>query len=225
MITSFLVRFNFFLGMLRATASGMNRPVQFFKYFLILDFEATCDKNRKITPTEIIEFPVIKMDSESLIFERIFHYYVQPKVHADLTDFCTELTGITQDMVDGQPCLEDVLKKFDDFLRDEQLLLPENNFAFVTCGDWDLKKMLPSQCQYLNIPLPSYFGQWINIKQIYCDVMGTFPRGLTDMARGLRLPMQGRLHSGIDDCRNIASVLCALIRLGAIPRITGTLNG
>ncbi|KAA0188103.1 3'-5' exoribonuclease 1 [Fasciolopsis buskii] len=210
--------------MLRTSGNCMSRPAQYFKYFLILDFEATCEKHQKITPAEIIEFPVIKLNSQTLTTESIFHCYVQPKIHPYLTDFCTELTGITQDMVNDQPCLEDVLKKFDEFLRENQLLLPESSFAFVTCGDWDLKTMLPSQCRYLNIPLPNYFHQWINLKQVFCDTMGIFPHGLTDMARKLRLPMKGRLHSGIDDCRNIASILCELINRGAIPKLTGTLN-
>ena len=35
------------------------------------------------------------------------------------------------------------------------------------------------------------------------------------MLEGLGLPMQGRHHSGIDDCRNIARVLIALAQRGA----------
>ncbi|VDP69124.1 unnamed protein product [Echinostoma caproni] len=57
--------------MFGSVATKVGRPVQRFKYFLVLDFEATCDKGRGFKPA---------------------------------------LTGITQSMVDDQPCLPDVLK-------------------------------------------------------------------------------------------------------------------
>ena len=42
-----------------------------------------------------------------------FHHYVMPKFYGKLTKFCTELTGITQDMVDGKLRLEEVLEELD----------------------------------------------------------------------------------------------------------------
>ena len=38
-----------------------------------------------------------------------------------------------------------------------------------------------------------------------------------EMLEGLGLPMQGRHHSGLDDCRNIARVLIALAQRGDNP--------
>ncbi|KAF7261127.1 hypothetical protein EG68_01421 [Paragonimus skrjabini miyazakii] len=194
--------------------------LQKFTHFLVLDFEATCERNTKLNPMEIIEFPVVKINAQTLLSESEFHHYVRPVVHPDLTDFCTELTGIIQDMVEYQPCLEDVLKLFDEYLFQEGLTDGGKSFAFVTCGDWDLKTMLPSQCRHLGISVPSYFRQWINLKQVYRDVMGQFPFGMLDMLSGLGLPHRGRHHSGIDDARNIANILCELIRRGAVPTIT-----
>ncbi|KER28185.1 hypothetical protein T265_04941 [Opisthorchis viverrini] len=197
---------------------------QKFKYFLVLDFEATCERNTKLRPAEIIEFPVVKLNSQTLLQEGVFHHYVRPVFHPELTDFCTELTGIIQDMVDNQPRLEEVLQLFDEWLVKEKLTGTENTFSFVTCGDWDLRTMLPSQCRELGIPVPHYFKQWINIKQTFQDVRGLFPHSLPHMLADLNLPLQGRHHSGIDDARNIATVLCQLIKLGAVPDITGSLS-
>lgn len=42
-----------------------------------------------------------------------FHHYVMPKFNTKLTKFCTELTGITQDMVNGKLRLEEVLEELD----------------------------------------------------------------------------------------------------------------
>lgn len=77
-------------------------------------------------------------------------------------------------------------KFFDDWLRKTPgLKLNENdepqNFTFLTCGDWDLIKMLPKQCKHFNLSYPNYFRQWINIKKSYCELTGTFPKGMITM--------------------------------------------
>lgn len=55
--------------------------------------------------------------------------------------FClyVQLTGIVQDMVDGQPHLQQVLSQFDVWMREQGLL--QARTVFVTFGDWDLQKM------------------------------------------------------------------------------------
>ncbi|XP_070104683.1 ERI1 exoribonuclease 3 isoform X19 [Equus przewalskii] len=133
--------------------------------------------------------------------ESTFHMYVQPVVHPQLTPFCTELTGIIQAMVDGQPSLQQVLERVDEWMAKEGLLDPNVKSIFVTCGDWDLKVMLPGQCQYLGLPVADYFKQWINLKKAYSFAMGCWPKnGLLDMNKGLSLQHIGRPHSGIVKC-------------------------
>lgn len=39
-------------------------PDQDFEYLLILDFEATCSNSERINPQEIIEFPVVILDTK-----------------------------------------------------------------------------------------------------------------------------------------------------------------
>ncbi|XP_053433401.1 ERI1 exoribonuclease 3 isoform X3 [Nycticebus coucang] len=145
-------------------AAMVSFPPQRYHYFLVLDFEATCDKPQ-IHPQEIIEFPILKLNGRTMEIESTFHMYVQPVVHPQLTPFCTELTGIIQAMVDGQPSLQQVLERVDEWMAKEGLLDPNVKSIFVTCGDWDLKVMLPGQCQYLGLPIADYFKQWINLKK------------------------------------------------------------
>jgi len=42
---------------------------------------------------EIIEFPVLKVNGRTFEIEAQFHQYVQPDVHKELTDFCTQVCG------------------------------------------------------------------------------------------------------------------------------------
>ncbi|XP_037005197.2 ERI1 exoribonuclease 3 isoform X3 [Artibeus jamaicensis] len=122
-------------------AAMVSFPPQRYHYFLVLDFEATCDKPQ-IQPQEIIEFPILKLNGRTMEIESTFHMYVQPVIHPQLTPFCTELTGIIQAMVDGQPSLQQVLERVDEWMAKEGLLDPNVKSIFVTCGDWDLKVML-----------------------------------------------------------------------------------
>lgn len=149
---------------------------------------------------EIIEFPVLKVNGHNFAVESTFHEYVQPRVHRELSSFCTELTGIIQEMVDDQPFLEEVLQKFHTWMSEEGLLVPQAaRLAFVTFGDWDLQKMLPSQCDYFNIPMPDYFTSWINIKKAFVSFTGHWPKTLPEALRYCRLEHVGRHHSGIGE--------------------------
>lgn len=76
----------------------------------MLDFEATCDDNIKLSPcSEIIEFPVTIVHTPTARKLDTFHHYVRPTYHPKLTAFCTQLTGITQDKVDSGSTIEEVL--------------------------------------------------------------------------------------------------------------------
>jgi ERI1 exoribonuclease 2 len=70
--------------------------LQEFHYFVVIDFEATCDKVNNPFPQEIIEFPSVLVNSATGQLEASFQTYVRPTYHQFLTDFCKELTGIQQ---------------------------------------------------------------------------------------------------------------------------------
>ncbi|CAF1645674.1 unnamed protein product [Adineta ricciae] len=200
-----------------ASASTSSIQRQKYDYFLVLDFEATCDNKSKLNQNEIIEFPVLKISGRTFECESIFHTYVTPTLNRQLTEFCTELTGITQNDVTNQPILSDVLQNFEEWLRKEYLLNPKVNFIFVTCGDWDLFTMLPGQCTYFNLQRAAYFDRWINIKKSFKKVTGKFANsGMMGMLNDLHIQHQGRHHSGIDDCKNIAAILKALAERGHV---------
>lgn len=89
-----------------------------FSHILVCDFEATCESGSVDYPHEIIEFPVVVLDTASLQVVAEFHSYVRPVMNPKLTRFCTELTGITQQMVDAAPTLPVVVERFGVWLRE-----------------------------------------------------------------------------------------------------------
>ncbi|CBH10239.1 exonuclease, putative [Trypanosoma brucei gambiense DAL972] len=94
------------------------RP-QPFSHLLVCDFEATCDADSAgLYPHEIIEFPVVCIDTAQLAVVAEFHSYVHPVRRPKLTAFCKELTGITQSVVDDAPTLPEVIQKFGQWVRE-----------------------------------------------------------------------------------------------------------
>lgn len=70
-------------------------------------------------------------------------------------------------MVEDEEPLKVVLKDFHQWLTTENLL--DQKFAFVTCGDWDFRQLLPRQCLQTGLEIPAYFKSWINIKMVRVD--------------------------------------------------------
>lgn len=176
-------------------------------YLGILDFEANCIKDSVIKPQEIIEVPVVVYDcvSKSIVKELEFHLYCKPKV--DITPFCTQLTGITQDMVKNAPSFKLVYKYLQKWYYKNGW--NKENFVWVTCGDWDFGTALPNQASYSGIKLNSIFKEWTNIKVVFKKLLGYKAGSMPEMLSNLGLELQGRHHSGIDDARNIAK--CAVV--------------
>ena len=87
--------------------------------YLIIDFEATCDdpKPNDIVG-EIIEFGVVLAD-ENWDYVDEFQSFVKPVQDPILTEFCTELTTITQQDVDSAPLFPEVMKKLEAELEEQ----------------------------------------------------------------------------------------------------------
>lgn len=189
------------------------KPSLSVDYLLVVDFEATCDDPINLYPQEIIEFPILIVDcNKKVILEEKFHYYIKPVKNPKITKFCTNLTGITQEMVDVSLNFKTVYKKLNQWLLDNNFIsYTDSNtkiFEWITCGDWDFEYMFPEQLQIINQKVPEHFTHWLNIKHEFKYLYNKKCRGMPDLLKQLGLELEGRHHSGIDDARNIAR--CAI---------------
>jgi inhibitor of KinA sporulation pathway (predicted exonuclease) len=78
--------------------------------------------------------------------------------------------------------------------------------------------MLPKDCENHSIKVPKIYSKWINIKR---DFEKTYKveksGGIPQMTKTLGISMTGRLHSGIDDCGNIAKIVLRMLEDGWTP--------
>jgi 3'-5' exoribonuclease 1 len=162
---------------------------------------------------EIIEFPAVLVDCETMRVIDQFHSYVRPVYHPRLSSFCTQLTGIEQHTVDAAPTFPEVFRAFEKWFRKTTA---NKRFAFVADGPVDFGTFLFGQCQISGIVFPKYVQRWVNLKTIFSNFFDTGRMKLAEMVNFLGLNMEGRLHSGIDDARNIASILVQLVHEGAL---------
>jgi len=205
---------------------------QAFDYFVVLDFEATCDTPQPPSPQEIIEFPSVLLAGDSLQILDTFESFVRPQHHGLLSEFCRTLTTITQAQVDAAPLFSEVLDSHLRWLRSHALPTSATesgpSYAFITCGDWDLATMLPAQLRAILPPLgaiPWPYRRWINIKRHFAASPAgkRKPQGMPGMLEALGLPLVGVHHRGIDDCKNIAAIARALAEGGQALSLTGAL--
>lgn len=199
-------------------------PKKPINYAVCIDIECTCDSPLQIHPMEVIELACFKLDLTKLNKENrndpiddqsIFHHYVKPTVNPNLTFFCQDLTGILQPTVDQSETIDKIVVKLLKWLQDINLVddnyEKKEEFAFASCGNFDLKLLSPiiRDCQFnKNLELlPIYFKEWINVKKTFVNHKREWPRGLYHMMELLGEEPSGRIHSAMDDCKNLARVV------------------
>jgi inhibitor of KinA sporulation pathway (predicted exonuclease) len=172
-------------------------------YYLVVDLEATCDDLGAIPrhESEIIEIGAVLVEGQHLrpIAEQTL--FVRPILHPDLTPFCTQLTTITQDMVEdalGFPAAAARLAAFG------------AGALFCSWGAYD-RNQLAADARRHGITPPLGPDHW-NLKEAYAAAAGT-RRGLgtPSALRRLGIEPEGTHHRGIDDARNIARMLPYLL--------------
>lgn len=192
---------------------------QKLKKILCVDIESTCYDDvhasggleTKADPiSEIIEIGIGVLDL--LTKEIVKHdYFVKPEF-STVSEYCTNLTGITQMQVDQglsfyQSC---------EILRG----LGSKTWVWASWGDYDRNQFMrqtdPHNPGYPYRQRPAYpFGPGhINVKNLY-GIMKSLDKGINlDEACKAEFPTEGfigRLHNGADDAFNVARILRKLL--------------
>lgn len=169
--------------------------------FVILDFEATCsDKNEfSRSEMEIIEIGAVAYDDD-LNYLESFSSFVAPVRNPLLTDFCKELTTITQADVDAAEPFYQVASGLSLWAAELEISW------WGSWGDYD-RKQLTQDVRYHRVPDPLPQPHF-NIKEGFSSRQGLKKRlGCAGAVKLAGLEFEGTLHRGVDDATMMGKLL------------------
>ena len=170
--------------------------------YIIFDLEATCWEDRNINKqNEIIEIGAVKIDDEGNI-QSEFAEFIKPKLHPILSDFCKDLTTITQQEIDAADSFKEVIERF------KQWINLEEPFVLCSWGFYD-KKQFSKDCDLHDLN-KDWLENHISLKHQYAQIKKLRrPMGMGGALKKEDLTLEGTHHRGIDDARNIAKIFLA----------------
>ena len=172
-----------------------------FNYYLVVDLEATCSNDGSLAKEEmeVIEIGAVMVDASSLAICDEYQAFIKPVRYPKLSGFCKELTTIRQEDVDEA---DNFVEVFADF---RQWLSTYEGYILSSWGAYD-DNQLRQDCHFHQIKYP--FCRHLNLKNVFSDKQHLKKRyGLNKALQKAGLELKGTHHRGIDDARNIASLL------------------
>ncbi len=168
--------------------------------FLIIDLEATCWENstrEQRDEMEIIEIGGAVVEPYSLKLLDSFSIMVKPVFHPKLSPFCTDLTSITQKMVDEGTDSKMAIDKLSAYI--------DNDDIFCSWGLFDCK-MIYKHCSKWSILYP-FKNSHANIKTVVAQATDQKPCSVSRACNFFDINFQGRQHRGINDAVNMRTIL------------------
>ncbi len=172
----------------------------------VIDLESTCwDKSQPSgNISEIIEIGIsqLELSTGNILFSDSI--YVMP-VHSKVSDFCFNLTGITQELLDSKSI------PFYKACRILEEFYNSRGLVWASYGHYDLR-MFEDQCYSETVQYP-LSGKHINVKTLFA-LKYRLKRevGMDEALKILKFPLEGKHHCGKDDSYNIAKILMEILK-------------
>jgi inhibitor of KinA sporulation pathway (predicted exonuclease) len=173
---------------------------------IFIDLEATCwasVEEQGDQVSEIIEIGACMLDLKTGLPERKKSYLIRPR-HSTISNFCTELTSITPELIKSQgiPFGDAVNKLKKDF--------GPTTRTWASWGYYD-KAEIERECVRHNIPYPMGRNH-INAKNLYALKHGLSNElGMIAALQHAGIPHEGTHHRGDDDAWNCAKLLWTVL--------------
>lgn len=181
----------------------MSKPKVKSDKIIVVDLETTCtNEHAEQFQNEIIEIGLCIVDLKKMIAEKNLSLFVKP-VRSQVTDFCTRLTGITQDDVKDGLSLPEAA---DLLVKEYQT----NEYVWASWGDFD-RLIVNRECKQYKARFP-FNRQHLNLKALFGVVYRTDELvGLDRAAKLTEQPFLGEHHRGVDDARTAAQLLINIL--------------
>ena len=159
---------------------------------IIFDLEATCIENNKNYTQETIEIGAIDNNGKE------FNSFIKPIINPKLTEYCKELTTITQKDVDNAKTFNLVILDFIKYI---------DGATILSWGAYDRKQLIQDLKLYNMYEYCDLISSnFINLKDYYKSVTGFKAKGTRKVMSKLGLTFDGTQHRAIDDARNLQKI-------------------
>lgn len=170
--------------------------------YLVVDLEATCSDDGSISEDqmEIVEFGCVWLNSMLDIIDK-FQTFVSPS-QTLVTEFCTRLTGITQEQVNSAPTFPAAALALQKFVQKYQT----SESMWLSWGAWDAKQLARESLEHgveNPIQLPHK-----NAKRLFAKTQKLGKQlGMARACDLTGLGIEGAHHRALDDALNVGRLL------------------
>ena len=186
-------------------------------HFLVVDLEGTCDKTGfPRGERETIEIGAVLVRASDLKTVREFQTFVRPVRHPVLTQYCRDLTSISQLDVESASGFVEAFQAFCALTPNIQTT------PLVSWGGYD-QRQLKRDCVYHGIEFPC--GKHIDLSLSFMRHAGLKRRlSMVNAMKRVGLELSGVLHRGIDDARNLTRLMPWALGRQEIPKSTASVS-
>jgi inhibitor of KinA sporulation pathway (predicted exonuclease) len=171
---------------------------------VVVDVEATCWEGAppKGETSEIIEIGVCLLRVADGVRSSREGILVVPQ-RSRVSEFCTQLTTLTQEQVDGGCSFEEACRLLVSNYRTRER-------TWASYGDFD-RRIFERQCRETGVTYP--FGPThLNVKNLFALTRALKREvGMAEALKHLHLPLEGTHHRAEDDAWNVAAVLAEIL--------------
>ena len=168
--------------------------------YIILDLEATCWNPESFQYSqEIIEIGACRINS-FMEMKKTFSRIVRPVFQPNLSLYCKQLTGISQEDVDKSKSFDIVLDQFIDWCDDSN-----NGITMYTWGVKDYQ-LLMADCKAHNIEM-DWMHEHVDLKSQFARIKGLpKPIGLDKALLSEGYDFEGSRHRALPDAINLSKL-------------------
>lgn len=180
------------------------------KNFIVIDLEATCweDAQFQKENSEIIEIGVSLVDFSTKSIIKSKRYLIKPK-KSTVSEYCTNLTGITQDQLNKEGL---------DLTKASKMIRQDFNPTNIAWGGWgDDLTALKKACESQNAVFP-FSSSYTDIGFLYSLSKGESKKwNLENALQNEQMNFIGKPHTGVDDAFNTARLFIKMLT-GSFPK-------
>jgi len=175
---------------------------------LVVDVEMCCwmGKPPPGQHREIIEVGICTVDLETFKIDKLNSIIVRP-IYSRISKFCTELTGLTQEVVDEGYIYKDACQKLREDYKTRRRI-------WGSWGNAD-RTAFTMMCGLFQVKYP-FSASHINIKTLFALMNPQFKKehSMKKALNAANIPLEGQHHSGKWDAFNTAKLLITLLKRG-----------